>query len=195
MSKLDEAIQLAVKLHAGQARDGDDPLPYIVHPIEVLANLRNVGRVTDEDMLVAAVLHDTVEESDADLDKISHQFGKHVKELVKELTRREPKKKQTEGLSLEEVWMLRSDILLEEIAKMSHDAQAIKLADRLSNVQEALRTKQGDKLSRYLAQTVQILDTVPKEVNPALWQAIAMVLEASVPRSSNMEESTEIAQN
>ncbi len=195
MRKLDEAILVAAKLHNGQVRDGEKPLPYIVHPIEVLSNLRYVGHVIDEDMMVTAVLHDTVEESGTDLDKIGKQFGKRVKALVAELTRREPKKKEIAGLSLEEIWTLRSDMLLEEIAKMSGDAKTIKLADRLSNLKEALRTKFGDKLDRYLAQTAQILDAIPREVNPSLWDALGSTLANVGRHAPNVEESLEIVQN
>jgi (p)ppGpp synthase/HD superfamily hydrolase len=176
MSKLDEAIQTAAKLHSGQTREGDQALPYVVHPIEVLINLRNVGNVVDEEMQIAAVLHDTVEESGADVDKFEKQFGKRVAHLVRELTRKEPKKKEIEGFSQEEIWQLRAAMLLEEVAKMSIEAQTIKLADRLSNVREALRTKMGDKLERYLVQTYSILETVPRDINPPLWDAIAVEL-------------------
>jgi (p)ppGpp synthase/HD superfamily hydrolase len=180
MRKLDEAIQVAVKLHTGQVRDGENALPYIMHPLEVLSNLRYVGGVTDEDMLTTAVLHDTVEEAGGDLDKIGKQFGKRVKSLVKELTREEPKKKKTVGKTEEEIWQLRADMLLEEIGKMSPGAQVIKLADRYSNVREALRSKTGDKLDRYLAQTVKILEIIPREVNPPLWDGISACLDRKV---------------
>jgi hypothetical protein len=63
-------------------------------------------------------------------------------------------------------------MLLEEIGRMSPDAQCVKLADRLSNVREGRRTKLGDKLTRYLGQTYLILETIPREVNPGLWDAI-----------------------
>jgi guanosine-3',5'-bis(diphosphate) 3'-pyrophosphohydrolase len=176
MSKLDEAIQTAAKLHAGQIRDGEHALPYFVHPIEVLLNLRNVGGIYDEDMLIAAVLHDTVEEAGGDLNKLEKQFGKRAAALVRELTREEPTKKETEELTREEVWQLRSSMLLEEIANMSVEAQTIKLADRLCNVREALRTRVGEKLDRYLVQTYAILETIPRELNPPLWDAVAAEL-------------------
>lgn len=170
--RLDRAIQLAAKWHAGEERDGEFPLPYFTHPIEVLVNLRYVGGVTDEDLLCAAALHDVIEETDATLEEIEAAVGARVRDLVRELTRREPTKKETQGLTKEEIWQLRADMLLEEIAKMSADAQRVKLADRLSNVREGKRTKLGDKLTRYLAHTHLILQTVPREVNPALWDAI-----------------------
>ncbi len=176
--RLDRAIQAAARWHAGEERDGDNPLPYITHPMEVLVNLRYVGGFTDEDLLCTAALHDVIEESDATLEEIEREFGTRVRGLVKELTRREPTKRETEGLSKEEIWQLRADMLLEEIAKMSPEAQSVKLADRLANVREGKRTKLGDKLRRYLVHTYQILETVPREVNPALWDAIQAELPA-----------------
>lgn len=178
MSKLDEAIRWAAELHSGQVRDGDAPLPYLVHPIDVLSNARYVGGVTDPDMLVAAVLHDTVEESGANLDEIEGRFGKRARELVGELTRREPTAEETAGLSAKEIWKLRAEMLLQEISKMSPDAQTLKLADRLSNLREAKRTKKGDKLERYLWQTGRILEIVPKTVNPGLWESILKEMKA-----------------
>src|SRR5579859_1540055 len=137
---VDRAIRLAAELHKGQVRDGEKALPYIVHPIEVLSNLRYVGGVTEEDMLVAAALHDTVEESGVELTGLKKDFGPRVESLVKELTREEPSPEQTVGLTPDEIWSLRSKMLLAEIARMSRDAQQLKLADRLSNVKEGLRT-------------------------------------------------------
>lgn len=176
--RLDKAIQLAAKWHAGEERDGEHPLPYITHPMEVLVNLRYVGGVTDEDLLCAAALHDVIEETDATPEEIEAAVGPRVRDLVRELTRQEPGKREIQGLTKEEIWQLRADMLLQEIAKMSPDAQRVKLADRLSNVREGKRTKLGDKLVRYLAHTHLILQTVPREVNPALWDAILAELPA-----------------
>ncbi len=175
---LHQAIQYGIQLHAGQDREGESPLPYITHPLEVLNNLRYVGGITDEDLLIAAVLHDVVEESGADLAEIGERFGGRAASLVKELTRHEPSKSETAGMSKEEIWQLRAAILLEEISKMSGDAQRVKLADRLANLREAARTKLGDKLERYRGQTYLILETVPRDVNPPLWEAIKTELGA-----------------
>ena len=169
---LDAAIEFAAKAHRGQIRDGEAPLPYITHPIDVLANLRYLGGVTDLEMLCAAILHDVVEESDVSFEDLEQRFGKRVRELVQELTRREPTSLETEGMDRDAIWELRSQWLLEEISKMSPDAQAIKLADRYSNLNESRRVKLGRKLKRYNEQTAKILKIVPKSVNPGLWQAI-----------------------
>ena len=172
MSNLDLAIREAAKLHSGQFRDGEEPLPYIVHPVEVLTNLRTVGGVTDEEMLVAAALHDTIEEANAALGKLTEKFGERAGRLVWELTRVEPTKEQTKGMTAEQKWRLRSDMLLDEIAQMSDDAKVIKLADRLSNLREALRTRNGERLERYMTQTRDILVVIPRELNPPLWDAV-----------------------
>jgi len=170
------ALDLAVRAHADQWREGDSPLPYVTHPIEVMTNLRYVGLVTDEEMLCAALLHDTVEETSVTLPDIAKTFGPRVGALVKELTRREPSPAQIEGMTKGEIWSLRSDMLLKEISKMSPDAQQIKLADRLSNLRDAYRTKQGEKLVRYGKQSSRILKIVPRERNPGLWDAIRALL-------------------
>jgi (p)ppGpp synthase/HD superfamily hydrolase len=169
-------IQLALlrsaEWHLGQERDGDHPLPYLTHPVEVLVNLRYVGGVTDPVQLCAAALHDVLEETSVQVDSIREQFGDEVATMVVELTRYEPSDVERAGLSPDEIWALRSRLLLEEIAQMSPRDQAVKLADRLSNLRESKRTKGKKKLDRYLGQTKEILRIVPREVNPGLWDAI-----------------------
>lgn len=171
-ANVEAAIEFAVKAHKGQYRDGDEPLPYITHPLDVLANLRYTGEVTDSDMLCTAVLHDVVEESGVTFEEIEEKFGRRVRELVRELTREEPGPAQTAGMTRDEIWELRSNMLLEEIGKMSPTAQAIKLADRLSNLYEATRSKSGKKLERYNKQTAKILKIIPRKANPGLWEAV-----------------------
>lgn len=171
-ARLDKAIQWATRLHAGEERDGPNPLPYSTHPIEVMVALRRVGHVVDEDMLCAAALHDTIEDGVSSFGAIDKAFGPRVRNLVKELTRREPTTEQTKGLTKEQIWEMRAWMLLEEIGAMSPDAQAIKLADRLINVRDAQRSKTGYKLERYLWQSREIRRIIPRQVNPGLWDAL-----------------------
>ena len=177
--RLDRALLLAARLHAGQEREGDAPLPYLTHPVEVLIALRYVGGETDEDLLCAAALHDTVESSNADLAEIARETSERAAVLVKELTRREPTKAETQGLDKDAIWRLRANMLLDEIRAMSPEAQRVKLADRLANVREAKRTKSGPKWERYAWQTEEILRIVPQERNPGLWDAIRRALESA----------------
>jgi guanosine-3',5'-bis(diphosphate) 3'-pyrophosphohydrolase len=162
----------AVVAHEGQERDGGHPLPYVTHPIEVLINLRTIGGVTDESHLVAAVLHDVVEESAVAFAEIELKFGAVACSLVRELTRSFPSSEELRGLTKEEAWHLKSERLLDEIRAMSPDAQRIKLADRLANLREARRVRGPKKLARYLEQTQRILAIIPVAVSPALWRAV-----------------------
>ncbi len=183
MKKVDRAILFATQAHAGQFRDGEDALPYIVHPIEVLTNLRVIGEVTDPKHLAAAVLHDVLEETTATTDEIEKQFGKTVLKLVREVTRREPSLEEIVGLSKDEIWSLRSQMLLNEIRGMGKKAQAIKLADRLSNLNEAARTRKGKRLRRYLTQTEEMLQIISPSVNPRLHERLrALVSELTAQK-------------
>ena len=172
LSLLHQAISFAVNAHSGLDREGESPLPYFSHPMEVLQNLRYVGGVTDPDLLCVAVLHDVVEQSLLQAADVRTKFGSRIAGLVAELTRKEPTPAETQGMDKADVWWLRSQMLLAEISRMSPEAQTVKLADRLSNIREAKRTKRADKLKRYLTQTEQILEIVPESVNPGLWNAV-----------------------
>jgi len=169
---LQEATLWAAQLHSGQFRDGEAPVPYIAHPIEVMSLLRHVGGVSDEEMLCGAVLHDTVESCGIAFADIEARFGSRVAGLVRGMTRSEPSDAQIAGLSREALWQLRSEMLLEDIRRMDPEVWPIKLADRLSNLREAEHAKSEKKLDRYRKQTESILAIIPKSANVALWKAI-----------------------
>jgi (p)ppGpp synthase/HD superfamily hydrolase len=171
-ARLHAALELAVRAHAGQDRDGAVAPPYVCHPVEVMLNLRYTGGVSDEDLLVVGLLHDTLEETPVSPLEIGSAFGPRVLELVQELTRREPTAAEIESLTKAEIWKLRSDMLLAEIAQMSPDAQVVKLADRLSNVREARIAKSPAKFERYLGVTKKLLEIIPRKRNPGLWDAV-----------------------
>jgi (p)ppGpp synthase/HD superfamily hydrolase len=172
VSKLDTAIRFAAERHEGQWRDGESPMPYITHPVEVLLNLRHVGKVTDEAILLAAVLHDLLEETSTTLEELAELFGERTAELVRQVTRDEPTEAEVAGLSKDEIYELRTARFLEEIKRMSPEAQMVKLADRLSNLRAAKLTRSEKRLKRYRAQTERILEIIPESVNPPLWRAV-----------------------
>ncbi len=174
--RLQRAVKWAARQHFGQWREGDSPLPYLQHPIDVMTRVRYTGGVTDDVVLCAAVLHDTLEETQAQDEEIVEKFGPDVAALVRELTRSEPTLDEVAGLEKDEVWQLRADRLLAEVEAMSPAAQTVKLADRLSNLEEAVRTKAGPKLDRYVWQSRRLLGVVPREVNPQLWDALSAVV-------------------
>lgn len=81
--KIELAKKFCIERHTGQFRKYTNE-PYHVHPFEVFAIVK---KVTDnEDMLITALLHDTVEDTNTTLDEIEHLFGKNVATLVENLT-------------------------------------------------------------------------------------------------------------
>jgi len=119
-----KAAVFADVAHSGQHRKSSGE-PYIKHPIGAYKILRKVG-VKDTDVLTAAILHDTLEDTDATYNTIKKEFNKNVADLVKEVT---SDKLQAKALG-------KPNYLLNKMLKMSDNALLIKLADRLHNLQD-----------------------------------------------------------
>src|SRR5688572_21496994 len=85
MGRLEDAEQLMVEAHAGQVRKHG--APYHTHPLAVMRILRDELGVSDEDALVAALLHDVVEDTAVTAGEIEARFGKTVKEYVLGVTK------------------------------------------------------------------------------------------------------------
>ncbi|MCB0826173.1 MAG: bifunctional (p)ppGpp synthetase/guanosine-3',5'-bis(diphosphate) 3'-pyrophosphohydrolase [Armatimonadetes bacterium] len=170
---LNRAALFAAEKHKHQTRDGEAALPYVAHCFEVASNLRIIGGELNEDILCAAILHDTIEDTEATYEEVAAQFGERVADIVASVTRDEPSEEETEGLSKEEIWELRNYMFAQELVTMPLNGRKIKLADRLSNVREGARTRPGPKHERYVRQTQMILTIIPRETNAALWDAIA----------------------
>jgi (p)ppGpp synthase/HD superfamily hydrolase len=125
--QLDSAIAFAATAHAGQVRKYDG-LPYITHPIAVMVILHETAAVVSEDQLVAAVLHDVVEDTPVSIETIERRFGSGVAALVFDLT---------DAFTHEAYPDLnratRKDRERERLAAISGPAQDIKLADLIHN--------------------------------------------------------------
>ena len=120
--KLKKAIEFATKAHEGQTRKYTGE-PYIVHPLAVMEIVKTVDHT--EEMLMAAVLHDTVEDCDVTLDQIAFHFGHVVADLVEELT---DVSKPEDGNRA-----FRKGLDREHSAQASRSGQTIKVADLLDN--------------------------------------------------------------
>ena len=79
----DKAVKFAVEAHQGTERRGKG-YPYIIHPMEAAAIVATISN--DQELLAAAVLHDTVEDTDVTIEQIREQFGDRVAELVQHET-------------------------------------------------------------------------------------------------------------
>lgn len=137
---LDKAIVFAVKAHANTERRGKG-FPYIVHPmeaVEIVATMTN-----DQELLAAAALHDTVEDTGVTLDQIRSEFGERVAKLVEEES-----DVFMEGVSEAESWHARKQAAIDRLAAASRDAKMVALGDKLSNARAIYRdyAQQGDEL-------------------------------------------------
>jgi myo-inositol-1(or 4)-monophosphatase len=144
---LDRAIVFAVKAHAGTERRGKG-FPYIVHPMEAMEIVATM--TTDQELLAAAALHDTVEDTDVTIEDLRTEFGDKIASLVAQESEEMP-----EGMSEEESWHDRKQAAIDRLAKAPLDAKIVALGDKLSNMRAIARdyAEIGDALwKRFHAQ-------------------------------------------
>ena len=137
---LDRALIFAVKAHSGTERRGKG-YPYIVHPleaVEIVATMTN-----DQELLAAAALHDTVEDTDVTLEQIRAGFGERVAALVAAESDEMPA-----GISEEDSWHSRKQAAIDRLAQASLEAKMVALGDKLSNMRAIARdyAVRGDAL-------------------------------------------------
>ena len=137
---LDRAIIFAVRAHAGTERRGKG-FPYIVHPMEAVEIVATM--TPDQELLAAAALHDTVEDTDVTVEQIRDEFGERIAALV-------ASESDTfeEGVSEEDSWHARKQAAIDRLRRASHDAKMVALGDKLSNMRAIARdyAMQGDAL-------------------------------------------------
>ena len=138
---LDRAIIFAVKAHSGTERRGKG-YPYIVHPLEAVEIVATMTK--DQELLAAAALHDTVEDTDVTVAQIRDEFGDRVAALVAV----ESDDEMPAGVSEEDSWHTRKQAAIERLAKAPLEAKMVALGDKLSNMRAIARdyATQGDDL-------------------------------------------------
>lgn len=137
---LDRAIVFAVKAHAGTERRGKG-FPYIVHPMEAMEIVATM--TPDQELLAAAALHDTVEDTDVTIEQIRAEFGERVASLVESES-----DVMVEGVREEDSWHQRKQAAIDRLARAPREAKMVALGDKLSNMRAIARdyAMQGDKL-------------------------------------------------
>ncbi len=137
---LDKAIIFAVNAHHNTERRGKG-FPYIIHPMEAAEIVATI--TADQELLAAAVLHDTIEDTSVTVEQLRKEFGDKVAELVFEES-----DKFIEGQSEQESWHQRKQAAIDRLAKASHDAKIVAMGDKLSNMRAIARDYEicGDEL-------------------------------------------------
>jgi len=118
-----QALHFAANKHRAQRRKDADSSPYINHPIAVAELLGRVGMVTDPVVLLAAILHDTIEDTDTSPAELEEHFGAEVRHVVDELTDDKSQEKDE-----------RKRAQIQHAARSSSRAKLVKLADKICNV-------------------------------------------------------------
>jgi guanosine-3',5'-bis(diphosphate) 3'-pyrophosphohydrolase len=118
-----QAVKFAAQKHRNQRRKGQGATPYINHPIEVVETLWRVGQVRDVPTLVAAILHDIIEDTETSPAELEALFGPEVVALVQEVS---------DDKSLPKA--RRKQLQIEHAPHISKQAKEIKLADKISNI-------------------------------------------------------------
>lgn len=119
-SLFDKAAQFAIEAHSGAERRGKG-FPYIIHPMEAAAIVATV--TNDPEMIAAAILHDTVEDTDVTIEQIEEQFGPRVARLV-----------NVDTAQKEESWRDRRAAQIKRFKHSDRDSQIVAMGDKLSNL-------------------------------------------------------------
>ena len=157
------AVLYAIEKHRIQTRR--DGTPYIAHPIRVAESLRTIGGITDEDVIIAGLLHDLIEDTECDYDAIDSRFGRKVADLVAEMTAdmRLPKPERRHQQVL-------------HIKSASRAAKTIKLADRYDNLTD-MNGFSEKRRAEYIASSRDVLEAC-RGANAALEGRLAAAIEA-----------------
>jgi GTP diphosphokinase / guanosine-3',5'-bis(diphosphate) 3'-diphosphatase len=132
-SLLIAAISFAAEKHRDQRRKDADASPYINHPIALANVLANEGNVTDINVLCAAILHDTIEDTDTTAAELESRFGPKITSIVLEVT---------DDKSLEK--QVRKQRQIDHAAHASREANLVKLADKICNLRDILSSPPAD---------------------------------------------------
>jgi guanosine-3',5'-bis(diphosphate) 3'-pyrophosphohydrolase len=124
-----QAVRFAAHKHRYQRRKDEDASPYVNHLMEVAEIMANVGNVIDLPPLLAAVLHDTVEDTDTTFSELEEVFGRDARLLVEEVTddKRLPKD-------------VRKQFQIEHAQGLSFRAKEIEIADKICTVHDVTYT-------------------------------------------------------
>jgi hypothetical protein len=126
MHQVLHAANFAAEKHKKQKRKDAEGTPYINHPLAVAMFITNSG-VDDLATIQAAILHDTVEDTDTSLEELEKEFGQEVAGIVKECS-------DDKSLAKD----VRKKMQIEHAAAASHKAKLVKLADKLHNLSSLL---------------------------------------------------------
>ena len=153
ISLLLKAIAFASRKHKDQRRKDADSSPYINHPIALADTLANIGEINDIAVLCAAILHDTIEDTETTEAELVSEFGEEIASIVAEVTddRTLPKAE-------------RKQAQIDHAAFISNKAKLVKLADKICNLSDIIQTPPKDwtneRKAEYFDWAARVIDNV-----------------------------------
>jgi GTP diphosphokinase / guanosine-3',5'-bis(diphosphate) 3'-diphosphatase len=164
------AIEFAARKHSTQRRKDVEASPYINHPVAVANLLANEGGVDDLVTLQAAILHDTIEDTDTTYEELVEHFGREVADVVAEVTDDKEVEKQD-----------RKRQQVEHAAHKSVRAARVKIADKTCNLRDIVGSPPAkwtkERKDEYFRWAKQVVDRLP-DVGPALRASFDTALKA-----------------
>ena len=150
-----KAAHFAAQKHRDQRRKDNDTSPYINHPISVAKIISEIGNVDDPEVLAAALLHDTIEDTKTTIEELLDNFGERVCSLVQEVT---------DDITLPK--LERKQRQIDHAKEISRDAAIIKLGDKIANVTDITNTPPTDwdsnRQLEYFDWAEKVINNYPK---------------------------------
>lgn len=128
-----KAVAFAADKHKNQRRKDAEASPYINHPIALANVLANEGGIANKDVLCAAILHDTIEDTETTEEELRKEFGDKITSIVLEVT-------DDKNLPKE----VRKQNQIDHAPHTSIEAKMVKLADKICNVRDIISTPPTD---------------------------------------------------
>jgi len=157
------AAIFAARKHQGQVRKDHQASPYVTHPLTVARLIDTIGEIQDQDILIAAILHDTLEDTDTRPEDLQEHFGTDVLTMVLEVT---------DDKSLPKICRKQRQVI--HAPHLSYAARIIKLADKIVNCTDILRNPPFDwsltRRQEYIQWAADVVFQI-RGTNPPLEQA------------------------
>lgn len=154
-----DALTYAAQCHQFQTRKNAKKTPYITHPIGVAESIITVGKVYDADVIIAALLHDTIEDTQATFQDIRSRFGDKVEGYVREVT-------DDKSLSSAK----RKKLQIIHAPGKSKGAAIVKLSDKLYNLNNLLQDPPEEwtreRIDQYFQWAQSVVDNLPEANQP-----------------------------
>lgn len=161
-------IDFAAEKHRFQTRKNAAKTPYISHPLGVAYNLMQIGEVRETDVIIGALLHDTVEDTQTTFEEIEQKFSATIAGLVREVTNDKTISKE-----------MRKRMQIITASHKSKGAAQIKLADKLYNLNDLMNNTPEDwtqvRIDRYYEWAQSVVDRLPK-ANEPLYNAVEQII-------------------